>query len=288
MRADSRGGRRDRLLHDLPARAWRWRRAATTPAIAPVWFDDLDLTISIRRLGYKVFFMPDVRVIHQARACAAASGSPRGSGSSATLRLARFLLPPRGRLRVVQALNLDRPPTEHGERLAHHYAYWRQKWGFDMLNPDMEAVRDRWGDTEICWRHNPEMLEAGRRIVAAYESRRAAPDRQRRRPPARHRGPRARRGSAATRMGCSVASRRGGERGGELVVLRRRGGGGSPFAGGGAPPDRRFLRRPPLPRRAVELVEQGSCRSTCCGSEAASTTRSRSTDPARSAARRWS
>jgi glycosyltransferase involved in cell wall biosynthesis len=48
------------------------------------------------------------------------------------------------------------------------------------------------------------------------------------------------------------------ERGGELVVLRQRGGRGSPFAGGnGLPRGQRFVRRPPLPKRVVELVEQG-------------------------------
>ena len=47
------------------------------------------------------------------------------------------------------------------------------------------------------------------------------------------------------------------DRGGRLVVLRRRGGAGSPFgAANGWPHEQRFLRRPPLPRRAVELVEQ--------------------------------
>jgi len=47
------------------------------------------------------------------------------------------------------------------------------------------------------------------------------------------------------------------ERGGDLVVLRRRGGVGSPFASAGAPPNQRFVRRPPVPKRAAELVEQG-------------------------------
>jgi glycosyltransferase involved in cell wall biosynthesis len=46
------------------------------------------------------------------------------------------------------------------------------------------------------------------------------------------------------------------ERGGEVVVLRRRGGRGSPF-GDGAAPHERFVRRPRVPARAVELVEQG-------------------------------
>jgi hypothetical protein len=52
--------------------------------------------------------------------------------------------------------------------LAGHYRYWRSKWGFDLLNPDMEALRARWGDTELCWRDSAEMRAAGESIVEAY------------------------------------------------------------------------------------------------------------------------
>ena len=60
---------------------------------------------------------------------------------------------------------------------AEHYAYWREKWGFDMLNPDMPAVLERWGGTEVCWRYDREMREAGERIAAAYEANRSAAQR---------------------------------------------------------------------------------------------------------------
>jgi len=55
--------------------------------------------------------------------------------------------------------------------LLHHYEYFRRKWGFDMLNPDMQTLADRWGDTELCWQLNSDMREAGERIVAAWERR---------------------------------------------------------------------------------------------------------------------
>ena len=84
--------------------------------------------------------------------------------------MARRLLPERAGVRAVRALGLDRAPREHRDRLAHHYAYWREKWGFDMLNPDMDQVLERWGATEVCWRYDREMREAGERIVAAYQA----------------------------------------------------------------------------------------------------------------------
>lgn len=144
------------------------------PGFAPVWFDDLDLTISLRRDGFKVFFCPDVRVVHHLGA-RQAHRTPKRRAAALAKGAARRLLSERLAVRAVRAMGLDRASREHRDRLAHHYAYWRQKWGFDMLNPDMESVLERWGDTEVCWRYDDEMRAVGERIVAAYESSRRAP-----------------------------------------------------------------------------------------------------------------
>ena len=109
-----------------------------------------------------MFFLPDVRVLHlfdAARPASRARALRRAAGSR---------LP--GSIRKAATRLLNRPPEAHRERLAHHYAYWREKWGFDLLNPDMAAVHERWGDTEICWRSNPAMREAGEAILTAYRS----------------------------------------------------------------------------------------------------------------------
>jgi GT2 family glycosyltransferase len=127
------------------------------PAWAPVWFDDLDLTLGIRRHGLKVFYLPDVRVVHHV-------------GRRVRRRMAG-VLPRTLRRRISQRLGLDRPRGEEWARLQHHYAYWREKWGFDMLNPDMEAVLERWGGTEISWAYDRDMRQAGEEIVAAYQPR---------------------------------------------------------------------------------------------------------------------
>ena len=63
LRLGRRGGRRDRLLHDVQARGGV-ELGGYDPGWAPVWFDDLDLTMCMRREGLKVFYLPDVRVIH--------------------------------------------------------------------------------------------------------------------------------------------------------------------------------------------------------------------------------
>jgi GT2 family glycosyltransferase len=140
------------------------------PGFAPVWFDDLDLTLSLRRRGLKVFFLPDVRVVHHVGARIRAE-LPVWRRLLRGLRWrAGRLLPARARLALARVVGPPPPSPEQRRRLAHHYAYWREKWGFDMLNPDMEAVRKRWGETEICWRSNPDMRAAGEQIVAAYEA----------------------------------------------------------------------------------------------------------------------
>lgn len=138
------------------------------PGWAPVWFDDLDLTMCIRRHGLKVFYLPEVRVIHHVGRRVEDESAPRRA-AIATRRRIGATLPAPLRRRISQRLNLDRPPGWVWQRLEHHYAYWREKWGFDMLNPDMDAVLERYGGTEVCWRYDSELREEGERIVAAYE-----------------------------------------------------------------------------------------------------------------------
>jgi glycosyltransferase involved in cell wall biosynthesis len=125
----------------------------------PVWFDDLDLALSIRnRLGKKAFFLPDVTVIHRVEMRAGRATPPLAE------RVATKLPAP-----VKRALRtrtpIGRPPPEQLERLRHHYAYWRDKWGFDLLNPDMDAIRRRYGDSELCWAYDEKMRRAGEEIA---------------------------------------------------------------------------------------------------------------------------
>ncbi len=126
---------------------------------SPVWFDDLDLSLTARRLGSKVFLYGGVRVMHRV--------SLRNARPGMIRRAARRL--PQGvKDAVAAAGRLDRPGPDVLERLRHHYAYWREKWGFDPLNPDMPVVLSRYGETEVCWRHDDDMRAAGEQMAAAY------------------------------------------------------------------------------------------------------------------------
>ena len=138
------------------------------PGYAPVWFDDLDLTLCIRRHGLKVFYVPDIRVVHHVGDRLNADPAPQRAARVVRRRVGSAL-PPRVRHRISKTLGIDRPPPHVWQRLLHHYAYWRQKWGYDMLNPDLDEVQRRWGNTEVCWQFNPEMRAAGEQIVARLE-----------------------------------------------------------------------------------------------------------------------
>ncbi len=140
------------------------------PGFSPVWFDDIDLCIAIRREGRKVFFTPDVRIVHRVTMRDPSRGERNGIRDRA-LRRSRGLaarvgsVSPAVRSAVARRMGLNRPPPEHVERLLHHYGYWREKWGWDLLNPDITELRRRYGDTEICWALDPHRKAGGEELL---------------------------------------------------------------------------------------------------------------------------
>jgi GT2 family glycosyltransferase len=135
----------------------------------PVWFEDLDLSLSARRLGSKVFVLPEVRVLHRAGMRGSREAGADGAvEQTVARRVAARVLPRAAKEAIARAAGVDEPTPEVLARFHHHYGYWREKWGFDLLNPDMDAVLARYGGTEVCWRYDDSMRAAGERIVAAY------------------------------------------------------------------------------------------------------------------------
>jgi hypothetical protein len=125
---------------------------------APVWFDDIDLCMAIRRGGRKVFYLPDVEVLHHIE------------GRHGPRPRRPFLTRVRGAVR--RRLDPDSVFTpEQRARCRHHYGYWRQKWGWDPLNPDLDAIARRWGGTEVAWALDPERRAAGEAILASWAPR---------------------------------------------------------------------------------------------------------------------
>lgn len=150
---------------------------------SPVWFDDVDLCLKIRLLGRKIFYLPDVRVIHHFVARRAPERSfiarlePRRIGRAIIRRIGR-VMPQRLRRAIESRWDIDmlaHYTKAQCSLLRHHNAYWREKWGWDARNPDMAEITRRWGGTEICWRLEPERRAAGERLVRAFDARRAGP-----------------------------------------------------------------------------------------------------------------
>jgi hypothetical protein len=136
----------------------------------PVWFEDLDLSLGSRWLGAKVFVLPEVRVLHRRSIRGSREVGTDGSAPTPTVarRAAAKVLPRAAKERIAKAIKLDPPPPETLARFRHHYDFWRQKWGFDLLNPDMEYVLGRYGGTEVCWRYDDAMRAKGEQIAASY------------------------------------------------------------------------------------------------------------------------
>ena len=87
----------------------------------------------------------------------------------AARRAVARVLPARAKRFIWRAAGLDRIPPERWQRYLHHYDYWRRKWGWDFVNPDMDEVLRRWGGTEICWAYDAGMRAAGEHVIAGYE-----------------------------------------------------------------------------------------------------------------------
>ena len=153
----------------------------------PVWIEDDDWSC-LRRLGKRILVTPDVHVVHRTnlrgtrQPGAARDGSARPAFGGGTPRplLSRLAPPALKRARRALLARLGPPPPppaledllplESDEwrirTLRSHYAAWRDKWGFDPLNPDLGAIHARYWETALCWRLNPRLLEASRRFLA--------------------------------------------------------------------------------------------------------------------------
>ncbi|MDQ5807052.1 MAG: glycosyltransferase [Actinomycetota bacterium] len=141
----------------------------------PVWFDDLDLALSIRhQRAKKNFFLPDVFVMHRV-----GLRQTRGDGPSRReVGEARVgaLLPEPVKASIKRRRGVPQPAPEALARLRHHYAYWQQKWGWDLINPDMAALRERYAGSEVLWAFDPGMRAEGERIAARHLHRQAVGD----------------------------------------------------------------------------------------------------------------
>jgi GT2 family glycosyltransferase len=132
----------------------------------PVWIEDDDFGLSLRKLGRHVIIDPSIQAVHRISlrnyrrpggSTALPKMNPRRSEFSRRLKAASRAL--RGKVKSWY----EREGNQwRMDILKHHYAAWKEKWGFDPLNPDLKAIIDRYWDTQVCWKYNPKMQAQNR------------------------------------------------------------------------------------------------------------------------------
>jgi GT2 family glycosyltransferase len=142
---------------------------------SPAGFEDFDFALGARLLGRKVFVLPSIRVVHRI-----SMRNPREATSRrlmAMFRLRRTVgrwVPERVRAAAAARAGLGDHDPARIEMLRGHYRSWESKWGFDPVNPDMDAVRARYAGTEVMWADDGAMREAGQDIIRRYLDRHGA------------------------------------------------------------------------------------------------------------------
>ncbi len=138
---------------------------------APVWLDDDDFGLSIRTLGKKVYYFPEVFVLHRI-----SQRNRRDTGKGQKLLSAQTIQKAACRFRnvVLRSKNREWNPWRMNI-LRSHYAYWEKKWGFNPCNPNMDYILDRYADTEVCWNYDDARKAQGKEIVRNYLATHEAP-----------------------------------------------------------------------------------------------------------------
>ncbi len=147
------------------------------PAYNPVWIEDDDFGLMLRLQGKKNFYLPQVQVLHHVDKRFPRKEAHRFSERSSLRRKLGKLkasLSHHTKLWLWRHLNGGWVPIRREserwrmEILKRHYTYWKSKWGFNPINPEMEELYGRYGDTEICWRNNESMRRMGEEIISRY------------------------------------------------------------------------------------------------------------------------
>ena len=143
----------------------------------PVWYEDIDFAFAVRAVaGLKVFYLPDVRIVHHT-----GRRAPRLETSKAKLallkanRAAGRFVPDSVRRGVARRAGIGEADPKKLTLLESHRAHWRGKWGFDPVNPDVEAIRSRYAGTEVLWAEDEQRRRAGQEILARHRAQVVAP-----------------------------------------------------------------------------------------------------------------
>lgn len=139
----------------------------------PLWIEDDDFYLAYRLYGKKCFYLPNIRICHRF--------SLRGKRNTQIefivkiknfiVNLIRtfFIFSILYNLPILINKKIKNSKTLWREKiLKQDYEYWQKKWGFDCLNPDIEAVKNKYKNTELLWNYDTELKNKGLEIINEY------------------------------------------------------------------------------------------------------------------------
>ncbi|MCV3396615.1 glycosyltransferase family 2 protein [Campylobacter sp. RKI_CA19_01116] len=136
----------------------------------PLWIEDDDFFLMFRLYNKKCFYLPNIEICHRF--------SLRGNRNPDSWKKRYFNFIKTiddevqltrsyyffGKLKIFERKYISWRP----KILLHNYNYWRRKWGFDCLNPNMEVVKKLYKDTEILWNYDIKLRNEGDWIINEY------------------------------------------------------------------------------------------------------------------------
>lgn len=159
----------------------------------PIWIEDDDFYLSFRLHNKKCFYLPEIEILH--RFSLRGDRNPNNWSSQKRLsnRLKRLIYNKKrkgeytiinilgiptikycdnGSFRTLYLFNLRLLAYKYNWRLnilQHDYKYWKKKWGFDILNPDIEEIKKLYKNTEILWNYDENLKSIGEDIIKKYK-----------------------------------------------------------------------------------------------------------------------
>lgn len=156
----------------------------------PLWIEDDDFYLSFRLFGKKCFYVPDILICH--RLSLRGNRNPAAWHKSACPRwffhkvikenktkyklfyLTIFEIYQKKNKRIYSLFGRLLPVfyrtvsdlSWRQKILLQDYAHWQDKWGFSILNPDMDYILKRYQGTELVWRYTPHLKKIGEEIVS--------------------------------------------------------------------------------------------------------------------------
>jgi len=139
---------------------------------SPVWIEDDDFGLALRRIGKRIVIDPSIHVVH--RPSLRGTRCPGGKAEHVPL-WAKLRGSLTDRLSGLKRNEIeDYFPHENNpwrsQILHSHYKQWHEKWGFDPINPCLADICECYWETPLCWRLNPRQYRESKRFIERLNS----------------------------------------------------------------------------------------------------------------------